>query len=160
MTLEIRPARPADQPAIRHMVQEARLAPFGLNWPAFLVAETDGTIVGVGQIKTHRDGSQELASLAVVPHFQGQRVGSALVHALLDGISEPVYLFCLEELEGYYNRFQFQRTGPPNLPRAIGRRLSLAHMGMRLLAILTGRRLRIIAMRRLAENTGHIKTGE
>ena len=147
-TFQIRPARPADQAAIRQLVWAARLAPFSLKWPAFLVAEIGNAIVGVGQVKTHRDGSRELASLAVVPGFQKQGVGRALVHALLERESGPVYLFCREGLEGYYRRFQFWRARPPELPRIIARLLSMANFGMRLLERFGGRPLRIIAMKR------------
>ncbi len=151
MTVLIRPARPADQATIRQMVRAARLAPFSLNWQAFWVAETAGALVGVGQIKKHRDGSQELASLAVSSDFHGQGIGSALVHALLETVSGPVYLFCREGLEGFYARFQFRQAGPSELPGTIARLLKIANFGMRLLGRISGRPLRIIAMQRPTE---------
>src|ERR1700730_18130879 len=54
-----------------------------LKWPNFVVAEDDGAIVGVGQIKSHGDGSRELASIAVVPARQGQGIARAGLEALL-----------------------------------------------------------------------------
>jgi N-acetylglutamate synthase-like GNAT family acetyltransferase len=151
----IRPAHARDQKAIRQLVRAARLAPFGLKWPTFVIAEKGGAIIGVGQIKGHRDGSRELASLAVAPGFQAQGVGSALVHALLERETGPVYMFCREGLEGFYRRFSFHRAESPDLPATIARLLSLANVGMRLLGVLSGRRLQIIAMRKLAEKDAY-----
>ena len=60
-------------------------------------------------MKPHGDGSRELASLAVLPEWQGRGVGRALVHALLDGEPGPIYLTCAAGLEGYYEQFGFHR---------------------------------------------------
>ena len=48
------------------------------QWPNFVVAEDGGTIVGIGQVKTHGDGSRELASIAVIPARQSQGIGGRL----------------------------------------------------------------------------------
>ena len=148
MPLQIRPATPADQKTIRRIVWQARLAPFGLSWPAFLVAEAGGEIAGIGQVKSHRDGSRELASLAVTPAYQGRGVGTALVLALVARERGPLYLFCRSGLRRYYQRFGFEVVAPEALPRSIYRLLRLANLGARVLTRLTSRRLRIIAMRR------------
>ncbi len=152
--MQIRPARPTDQAAIRQMIRAARLAPFNLQWPAFLVAVREGRVIGVGQVKAHRDGSRELASLAVAPGDQGQGVGSALVQALLERETGPVYLFCRAELEGFYARFGFGRAGRADLPAVIGRLLALANFGMRVLAWFSRRPGQIIAMKRAAGGAG------
>jgi N-acetylglutamate synthase-like GNAT family acetyltransferase len=151
MTFQIRPARPADQQTIRRIVRSARLGPFGLDWPNFLVAERAGEIVGVGQVKAHRDGSRELASLAVLPGNQGQGIGTALIQALLDHEEGVLFLFCGSRLRGYYQRFGFEEVAPDLLSSSIRRLLRLANAGAWLLSQLTTRRLRIIAMRREPE---------
>ncbi len=115
----IRPATAADQPAIRALVLAARLNPTGLDWRRFLVAvdpEAGARIVGVAQVKPHRDGSRELASLAVVPGRQGAGIGAALVRALLARETGPLYLMCAGPLAGYYTRFGFRHVGPAALP--------------------------------------------
>ena len=115
--MTIRAATEADQPTIRRLIKEANLNRMSLNWPHFVVAEQDGAIVGVGQIKAHGDGSRELASLAVVPERQGQGVGSALIEALL--AREPgavLHLTCRRQLQGYYERFGFRRLEPAEFP--------------------------------------------
>src|ERR1700680_2288554 len=108
MAPTIRSATEADQATIRRLVKEAKINPMSLDWPNFVVAEDDGAIVGVGQVKTHGDGSRELASIAVVPARQGQGIGRGRIEALLAG--EPgvvLYLTCRRELEGLYRRFGF-----------------------------------------------------
>jgi N-acetylglutamate synthase-like GNAT family acetyltransferase len=66
----LRPDRPEDGPVIRRMIREARLNPFGLHIPRFWVAEVQGQVVGAVQIRPHRDGSRELASLVVDPAWR------------------------------------------------------------------------------------------
>ncbi len=152
MTFHIRPATPADQAAIRRIIRRARLGPFGLNWPNFLIAERGEEIVGVGQVKSHRDGSRELASLAVTPGNQGQGIGTALVQALVAREEGVLFLFCGAGLRGFYRQFGFEKAAPGVLSPSIRRLLRLIHAGTWLLSRLTARRLAIIAMRRDPDN--------
>ena len=115
--MTIRPATQADQPTIRRLIREANLNPMSLQWPNFLVAEEDGAIIGLGQVKQHRDGSRELASLAVLPGRQGEGFGSAIVTSLLARERGRVlYLTCRSQLEGYYQRFEFHRLERADYP--------------------------------------------
>lgn len=148
MTATIRPATVADQPTIKSIVRAARIAPYGLDWPRFLVAEDDGRVVGVGQVKPHKDGSRELASLAVIPEYRGQGIGRALINALLAREAGPVYLFCRDELESYYARFDFEVVGRQDLPPVMARLHRLANLFAPLGSLLVGQSFRIIAMRR------------
>jgi N-acetylglutamate synthase-like GNAT family acetyltransferase len=116
MSYAIRRAVQADQASITSIVRAAGINPLDLRWPRFLVAKEDGRIIGVVQVKPHRDGSRELASLAVVPEYRGQGVGSALVRELLATEGESVYLTCADRLEGYYMRFGFRRLEPTEMP--------------------------------------------
>lgn len=111
MPLTIRPATEADQPTIRALIKEVHLPRMNVQWPNFLVAEGDGTLVGVGQAKSHGDGSRELASIAVLPARQGKHVGTAVINALLAREAGTVlHLSCRRELEGYYERFGFRKV--------------------------------------------------
>jgi N-acetylglutamate synthase-like GNAT family acetyltransferase len=117
MTLTIRPATEADQPRILRLIKEVRLPRMNLRWPNFVVAVEDGEVVGMGQVKSHGDGSRELASIAVVPARKAQGIGSAIIQALL--AREPgvvLHLSCRRELEGYYERFGFARLEPASYP--------------------------------------------
>lgn len=120
----IRPATAADRWAIRRLAYAARLNPCDLDWRRFLVAERGGRIVGTIQVRRHADGTHELASLAVAPALQRLRIGAALIGALRERESGPLYLYCASSLAGYYDRFGFRpvprRELPPSL-RHIGR---------------------------------------
>jgi N-acetylglutamate synthase-like GNAT family acetyltransferase len=113
----IRPATENDQPAIRRLIADVHLPRMNLQWPNFVVAEEDRQMVGMGQVKSHSDGSRELASIAVLPKRQGQHVGTALIKALLAREAGVVlHLSCRRELEGYYERFGFRRVEPAGYP--------------------------------------------
>src|SRR5216683_7113634 len=117
MPLTIGPATEADQSRILRLIKEVRLPRMNLRWPNFVVAEEDGEVVGMGQVKSHGDGSRELASIAVVPARQDQGIGTAVIEALL--AREPgvvLHLSCRRELEGYYERFGFKRLEPDSYP--------------------------------------------
>jgi len=117
MPLTTRPATEADQPRILRLIKEVRLPRMNLRWPNFVVAEEDGVVVGMGQVKSHGDGSRELASIAVVPARQGEGIGTAIIKTLL--AREPgvvLHLSCRRELEGYYERFGFKRLEPALYP--------------------------------------------
>jgi N-acetylglutamate synthase-like GNAT family acetyltransferase len=136
----------ADQADIQAIVRAAHINPFDLKWPHFLVAEEDKKIVGVGQIKIHRDGSRELASIAVVPERQGKGIGSAIILALLEEATYPIYLVCRNALESYYQRFGFRIVPPKDLPPVLGRLLRLGNLMSAVGSRLSGQRFRIIAM--------------
>ncbi len=117
--IEVRSTKIEDQRAVRTIVHRAQLYPFGLSWKNFLVAEQAGQIIGVGQVRPHRDGSRELASIAVMPSFQGRGIGDRLVRALLARESGTLYLMCAEKRISFYKRFGFYeisaRETPPSL---------------------------------------------
>jgi N-acetylglutamate synthase-like GNAT family acetyltransferase len=128
----IRPATDVDQPTIRRLIREANINPMSLDWPNFVVADDDGAIVGVGQVKTHGDGSRELASIAVVPARQGQGIARALIETLL--AREPgvvLYLTCRRELEGLYQRFGFRTLERAEYPPYFGRMIPLVNLVMK-----------------------------
>jgi N-acetylglutamate synthase-like GNAT family acetyltransferase len=107
----IRPAMEADQGEITRIVRSSNINPFGLHWPRFLVAEEQGRIAGVGQVKQHGDGSRELASIAVIPESRHKGVATAIVNALLARESGVLYLTCRSQMEPFYNRFGFVAVG-------------------------------------------------
>ncbi len=135
----------ADQATIRAMIREAGINPMSLHWPHFIVAEADGRTVGVAQVKRHRDGSRELASVAVVPDRQGTGIGSALVRELIARHGQDVlHLTCLDARQGYYERFGFRRLTRAEYPPYFGRMVPIFNSIGRLF------RQRIIVMRREA----------
>ena len=115
-SLVIRPAADTDQPRITEMIREAKIFPFGLKWQRFLIAEENGTAVGIVQLKTHQWGAKELGSLAVIPSRQKEGIAAELIQALLAPESGVVYLTCHISLEPFYERFGFRRLGWRDLP--------------------------------------------
>jgi N-acetylglutamate synthase-like GNAT family acetyltransferase len=138
----LRAATKADQPVIRRIVRAAGINPTALNWPNFLVAEDGGAIVGVGQVKPHRDGTRELASIAVVPPRQDEGIGSAIIRALLEREAGTLHLTCRRQLEAYYARFGFRKLERREYPPYFARQVPLVNAFLRPFGV------RIIVMRR------------
>lgn len=133
----LRLATSADAMLIRRLIREAQLNPFGLRWQRFLVAEHDGQVVGIGQIKPHGDGSRELASIAVVPAYHGRGVGSLIIETLIARESAPLYLMCRPPLETYYHRFGFTRMEIEAMPPYFRRIVSVVRFLRPLIARFT-----------------------
>ncbi|MBI4788380.1 MAG: GNAT family N-acetyltransferase [Chloroflexi bacterium] len=152
MGVEIRSAVAADQTIIRRIVRAAQINPMGLDWRRFVVAEDQdpkgfveplhatallqkpfGSIVGVGQVKPHGDGSRELASIAVIPERQGEGIASEIIRGLLGKETGTVYLTCRDALEGFYTRFAFRTIARDAMPPYFRRIHRLANILMPLM---------------------------
>ena len=144
MPLNIRDASQADQETIRRLIKEARINRMSLNWPNFVVAEDGGAIVGIGQVKTHGDGSRELASIAVIPARKSQGIGGAIIKTLLAREQGVVHLTCRSQLQGYYERFGFRRLDSAEFPLYFRRLLPIINVVVRLFGT------QILVMRREA----------
>jgi N-acetylglutamate synthase-like GNAT family acetyltransferase len=142
--VKIRKATAADQSTIRRFIRQANLNRMSLLWSNFVVAEDEGgSIVGVAQVKPHRDGSRELASIAVVPGRQGKGVGTALIQTLITREQGGVlHLTCRRDMQGYYQRFGFRRLAPAEYPLYFKRLIPLANFAARIFGT------RIVVMRR------------
>jgi len=105
----IRPATSNDDTVIRNLVNAARINPTGLDWRRFVVAVSPvGEVIGCGQIKPHKDGSNELASIVVDPDWRGNGVASAMIEHLIAANSGPLYLTCRSGLGPFYEKFGFR----------------------------------------------------
>ena len=104
----MRPAQEADQSAIKKLIREAGINPFGLHWSRFIVAVDDNQqITGCGQVKSHRDGSLELASLAVHQERRNQGIAGAIIRELQEKHGRPLWLTCMDRLVPFYEPFGF-----------------------------------------------------
>lgn len=112
----IRDATSQDFPKIKSLIRTAQINPTGLEWQRFIVAEYGSEIIGCGQIKPHRDGSKELASIATTQNYRGRGVASAIIKLLLDEHPGDLYLTCRESLGPFYERFGFQKIDIPEMP--------------------------------------------
>ena len=145
--ITLRPATQADQATITSMVRAAKLNPVNLRWVNFWVAEADGRVVGACQLRPYAGGSRELASLVVDSVHQHQGVGARLVSQLLTLCPAPIYLFCEDDLGSYYARFGFHGVGSEGLPPPLARLYVAGRLVIRIGALLSRQKGRLIAMR-------------
>jgi N-acetylglutamate synthase-like GNAT family acetyltransferase len=132
-TYHLQAATAGQQKAIKALIRAARINPLGLDWRRFVVAlDGDGRVIGCGQVKPHRDGSWELASIVVAPAWHGQGVARAVIEHLLARSPHPLWLTCMTALVPFYTRFGFREVSPPAQMPPYFRRLS------RLFRLLTG----------------------
>ncbi|MDQ7024113.1 MAG: GNAT family N-acetyltransferase [Anaerolineae bacterium] len=107
IAITIRPAKITDDKIIKSMIRGARLDPTSLNWRNFLIAEHQGKIVGIGQVK-HYPGCNELGSLVTFPKYRGKGVAARLISELEAQAGFPLYLLCASKMEAYYQRFGYE----------------------------------------------------
>jgi N-acetylglutamate synthase-like GNAT family acetyltransferase len=114
----IRSASREDAQAIHALIHTVHINPMGLDWTHFVVAvDPDNNLLGCGQIKLHRDGSRELASIAVVEHRRGLGIARDVIETLLDRESvRPLYLMCRARLEPLYRKFGFHAIEMSDMP--------------------------------------------
>ncbi|MEO1290810.1 MAG: GNAT family N-acetyltransferase [Chloroflexota bacterium] len=128
--ITIRPATEKDTETIKTMVNRERLNPLSLDWTHFLIAEIDGNIAGIGQIKPHKD-CEELASLVTNPDYRGRGVASKMIAELEQRAERPLYLRCADKMQPYYKKFGYQVVTWREAPQS----LKLFGVLMRLLSI-------------------------
>ena len=77
---ELRAARAGDLPAIERLLTKSQLPLAGVeeSLPGFVVAESDGTIVGMAALEVCCDNAL-LRSVAVAPEWRSRGLGRALV---------------------------------------------------------------------------------
>jgi N-acetylglutamate synthase-like GNAT family acetyltransferase len=106
----LRKATKSDSKAIRHLIHQVHINPLDLNWEHFLVAlDGQGVFLGCGQIKVHRGGVHELASIAVVPEDRHRGIARKIIRQLIASTEEVLYLTCRARLEAFYRPFGFKR---------------------------------------------------
>lgn len=114
----LRPAALDDEKNIKDLIHQSHLNPMNLDWERFIVAEEEGQFVGCVQLKPHKDGARELASLAVIKERRESGIGAMLVKAIVEQNPGELYLMCEGSLTGYYQRFGFEEIGPEVMPRS------------------------------------------
>ncbi len=113
----MRPATGADAQTIRHIIHLVGINPTGLSWKRFTVAvDSRGTIIGCGQVKPHKDGSLELASIAVLPEWRGRGIARGIIEYLLAQYPGRLYLMCRSPLEPLYRKFGFEAIEYTEMP--------------------------------------------
>jgi N-acetylglutamate synthase-like GNAT family acetyltransferase len=126
MSTTIRPAIESDQDEIKSMVRAARINPRNLHWGRFLVAEDGGRIVGIRQVKIHKE----------------------LMRAILAREPDPLYLMCDQKWAHYYEQFGFLRVEPSELPPDFRKEYRTGRIITSVLSLFVRRDIRLIPMKR------------
>ncbi len=150
LPITIRLAVREDEPAIRALIRSEHLNPLGFHWRNFLVAEDNaGALVAVGAVKTHGDGSRELASIATVPEARGRGAAGAVIREILAREESAsgggrLYLTCRRSMKGFYEKFGFREIGIGEMPPYFQRLYRLVSIAVKL----AGRENQLTVMRR------------
>ena len=81
-----------------------------------VVDERDDETVGMGRIVGDNGSVYHIADMAVDPDHQRRGLGTAIMEALLDYITETAppnaYVNLMADVDGFYERFGFEETRP------------------------------------------------
>jgi GNAT superfamily N-acetyltransferase len=140
----LRPAQEADDATIHALIRAAHINPLGIEWRRFLVAVNGyGDVIGCGQVKVHRGGAKELASIVTGPEWRGRGIATALVKQLMAESGPPLWLTCRSGLVPFYLPFGFREVGPEEEQPRYFRRIRKVAATLALLASL-GERLAVM----------------
>jgi N-acetylglutamate synthase-like GNAT family acetyltransferase len=148
MTVTIRPARQEDQETIVSFIGQAKLNPRNLHWQNFLVAEEDGRVVGIRQVKVYADGTREAASGFVLPEYRRQGISARLMNELLARETGPVYTMVNQKRAPYYEQFGFRRVDVSQLPADFRKEYRVGTIVTTLLSLFAKERIRIVPLKR------------
>jgi N-acetylglutamate synthase-like GNAT family acetyltransferase len=148
VAITIRPARQADQQTIVSFIRQAKINPRNLHWERFLIAEENGNVVGIRQVKIHAQGTQEVASGFVLPEYRRQGISARLMDEILSREKGTLYLMCRDQRAPYYEQFGFQQVNPNQLPSDFRKEYWLGRMITTLISLFGKDKVRIIPMRR------------
>jgi N-acetylglutamate synthase-like GNAT family acetyltransferase len=148
MALTIRPARQEDQEMILSYVRQAKINPRNLHWQNFLVAEEDHRIIGIRQVKTHAQGTREVASGYVLPEYRREGISARLMKELLARETGPLYTMVNEKRAPYYEQFGFLRVDVSQLPSDFLREYRIGRLVTSLMSIFRKERVRIVPLKR------------
>lgn len=148
MAVTIRPARQQDQQTIVSYIQQARINPRNLHWERFLVAEENGRILGIRQVRVHPQGTREIGSGFVLPEYRRQGISARLMNEILARENGPLYLMCRDKWAKYYEQFGFRQIDVNELPSDFRREYRVGRMITSLVSIFIKDKVRIIPMKR------------
>ena len=148
MPVTIRPAVQADQPTIESFIHQAKINPRNLHWEHFRIAEEDGKIIGIRQVKVHKEGTREVASGFVLPEYRRRGISAQLMKEILGREKGDLYLMCAKRRKNYYEPFGFREVKLSALPQDFQREYLIGKIVTTLISIVTFRNLNIIPMKR------------
>jgi amino-acid N-acetyltransferase len=143
MTITIRPARQRDQETIVSYVRQAKINPRNLHWENFLVAEENGKLVGIRQVKIHKQGTREVGSGFVLPEYRRQGISGRLMHEILRREQGALYLMCRDMRAPYYEQFGFRQIAVDQLPADFHKEYRIGRIVTSLMPFLAKRRFEL-----------------
>jgi N-acetylglutamate synthase-like GNAT family acetyltransferase len=117
---QLRPARASDLPSIERLLTTSQLPLAGVadSLPGFVVAESDGAIVGTAALEVCCDNAL-LRSVAVAPEWRSRGLGRALVTRVIADAEarglRALYLLTTTA-EHYFPSFGFQEVARSEVP--------------------------------------------
>lgn len=151
--MEIRRARAEDQQAITALVRGAKLNPAGLHWEGFVVAEQDGRLVGVVQLRRHPDSATEMASLVIDAESRGQGIAARMFDLLLADETGPVHAVLDRRHLDSYARWGFGPIDPGELPKSVARTLRIGRVVTAIASVIRRDRIRLVPVYRPPSKT-------
>jgi len=148
MVVTIRPARQEDQQTIVSLIRQAKLNPRNLHSEHFLVAEENGKIIGIRQVKVHVGGTREVASGYILPEYRHRGVSARLMNELLGREQGPLYSMVDEKWASYYEQFGFQRADLDELPPDFHKEYRIGRIITSLISLFRKDKIRIIPLKR------------
>ncbi len=150
MTIVIRHARQEEQEIIVSLIHQAKINPRNLHWENFLVAEDDGKIVGIRQVKTHTQGTREVGSGYVLPEYRHRGISARLMNEILSREHGVLYLLCRDIWIPYYEQFGFQQVAVDQLPADFRKEYRIGRFITSVLSLFSRDKIRIVPMKRNA----------
>src|ERR1041384_1035443 len=148
MTIKIRPANKEDQQTIVSLIRQAKLNPRNLHWENFLVAEENGNIIGIRQVRVHSRGAREVGSGFVLPEYRHQGVSARLMNEILTQETGPLYTMINEKWMPYYERFGFRHVDINQLPADFRKEYRMARLITSFISLFIKEKLHIIPLQR------------
>ncbi len=149
MTVDIRAATEADSDAIASLIAEAGINPRDLDWHRFLVADDGGEVVACAQIRVHKQGTRELASVAVRESRRGEGIGRRISEATIAREPvRPLFLYAESANVPYWSKFAFVEVDDDELPADLRRAIRATRRLIRAYNVMTRHHYRIAVMRR------------
>lgn len=144
----IHPAIEADQPTIVSLIRQAKINPRNLHWERFLVFEENNQIVGIRQVRVHKQGTREVASGFVLSGYQHRGISALPMNEILSRETGTLYLMCAKRWKKYYEQFGFRHVKLAELPPDFYREYLIEKVITTLISIFTFRNLNIFPMKR------------
>ena len=145
----IRAATEADAAAITTLIHEAEINPRDLDWRRFLVADGGGDVVACAQVRVHKQGTRELASVAVRQSRRGEGIGRRISEAMIAREPvRPLFLYAEAANVPYWSKFAFVEVGDDDLPPDLRRTIKATRRLVGAYNLVTRHHYRIVVMRR------------